>query len=132
MNIDIEKIVTTYYEKGRRLGEIEETQPLSYFIDKVKTIINDNLYILTEKDFHEDVDMGYEDYITKDEIGTWVWHDGECHVGKRMLEVWASSSYNELTNEYVTSENDFEMYVVESSLLEVINIRNSLLPPAVG
>lgn len=39
---------------------------------------------------------------------------------------------NELTNEYVTSENDFEMYVVESSLLEIINIRNSLLPPAVG
>jgi len=76
--------------------------------------------------------MGYEDYTTNDEIGTWVWHDGECHVGKRMLEVWVSSCHDELTNEYVTSENDFEMYVVESSLLEIINIRNSLLKPDEG
>ncbi len=116
---EMEKIVEKHYQKALPYA-YEGPAPLGYFVDMVKEHVK-SFHILTRDDYQEDLELGYEGYTREDEIGKWVWDEGECWAGEAITSLWVDSNWSELKEGY----DRLEDYIVTASVLDIMREKNA-------
>lgn len=123
--MDIKKIVKGNYDQA--LKHIHHTpDSMDHFITRVTFAVEKNMYVLTRQEYDAQV-KEYDGYIEENDVGRWVWDEGECYVGQETLELWVHNTWEQLKEFGGPAEHtNFQDYVLEASILDVMQKRNKV------
>lgn len=96
---------------------MDEGKSFDEFMTEIYAHINqDDIFVMSQKDYEENVAAGYDDgFVTADQVGKYVFYDGECIVGLNTVSAWSYQARQNL---------DFDDYVKDESICDILRALN--------